>query len=161
MVGWDGSGGSGTTVLAEQVGHCRVVEKVLDGRRRAGPAMVYLAGMRVTAGGPSHQAAPFTGGLERPHDAGEGEAVGRIDELKSPLRSPGRAQDAGPGEGVESLGEVVARGVERCGDVVHPDRTVGSVFGDVQHRAECVLGRTVEPHRLITVRKNLANIMII
>jgi len=147
--------------VVEQVGHHGLAEKILDGGRHAGPAVVHQAGVRVTAVRSPHQAAPFTRRLKRTDDASEGEQLRRINQLEPPFRPTGRAQDARAGEGVQGLREVIAGGAKRRGDVIHPDRATGATLGDIEDGAQRVLGSAVQPHRDRTGMGNLANIMSI
>lgn len=147
--------------MAEQVGHHRLAEKILDGGGKTGPAVVHHTGVRVATVCSPHQAATLAGRFKRADDASEGERLRRINQLEPPLRPTCRAQNARAGEGVKRLREVIAGGVKRRGDVIHPDRAAGAMLGDIEDGAKRALGRAVQPHRERTGTGNLANIMSI
>src|SRR5512132_4247581 len=120
-------------VSVQQTGDRRLVEEVVDAPGHFLPPMVSGAWIRVAAGGSPNEAAPLTHGLERGDDAGEGDAVRRAGEAESTFGPTLGAEDAGPREEVERLGEVVARATDDARDLVDADRTVVCATGDAEN----------------------------
>src|SRR5690606_6484699 len=95
------------------------------------PAEVRRTGREIAAPGTPQHATPPLRWKERPHDGIKRQLLGPGDQLEAAERTAGRAKDAGAGQLVKSLGQIVARNAERLGDVADAHGLPAGRLGNV------------------------------
>jgi hypothetical protein len=76
----------------------------------------------------------------------QGEALGGHGEPEAARFAAGRRQDAGAGQLVQGLGEVVARQPQGAGHFVDAHGALAPVLGEEEHGAQRVFGRVGQQH---------------
>lgn len=133
--------------LTEYLRERGLSEERLQGAGNGLPLRMNRAWMLPAAGRAAEEAAARFEVTEGCGDARQRQLVRWCAELKTATWPALRSQHPGARERVQRFGEVVAREVQCPRDGFNAHGLLGAVFGDEEHGAKSVLGRTRDPHR--------------